>query len=258
MITVGKPSDKSRRPLPVDGGFATGRLLDVGCGHGFNAAMSNRRVPTIGIDRSIRNIMTCVDRYPEVSFVVMDAENIGFRDMSFFKISCYDVLEHVDDPEAVLHECARLATLGGTIDLIVPDRRSEALFRRLRPTYMEDIGHQRIFDSTSLKFVVEKTGLQVNKISPEGFLNAVYLALVLLFRRGSGEANGDTSIFDWRSHWLHAIIHLIFLHFDPIVSHTPLRFSPLIVLTVPIGRWLDRLGSTHFPKSTRLIAVRRA
>jgi len=49
------------------------------------------------------------------------AEMLPFRNSTFDGVALLEVLEHADDPHAILHECARVLTPGGTLVVSVPN-----------------------------------------------------------------------------------------------------------------------------------------
>jgi len=91
-----------------------------------------------------------------------DAIEIGF------------VLEHVDDPAALLRRCASWLAPGGTAIVVVPNARSlhrligraAGLLDNLHRLSAQDLelGHQRYFDLDSLVAVVVKAGLRIRLV----------------------------------------------------------------------------------------------
>lgn len=97
---------------------ATGTLLDVGCGGGILAeAFTRLGMVVTGIDPSVSSIETA-RRHADQAGVVIDyhvgsGERLPFADASFDYVSCCDVLEHVQDVDAVLAEISRVLKPGG-------------------------------------------------------------------------------------------------------------------------------------------------
>lgn len=230
--------------------------LDLGCGHGFKTYLESKKNYTIGVDYDEGNIKKCRIRYPDNIFVLMNAEQLAFKELIFSHIIVHDVLEHVVSPENVLSEVYRVLRYKGYLDVIVPHPLSEKILAWVRPTYLQDIGHRRVFEVEALQNIVAEGKLHVKSSKHVGFLQAIYLVLVLMVRRGSSQLNGDTSIFDWRSHWLHALLHICMIHFDPVIWETPLRYSPIAMFTVPAGRVIEKLFVNILPKSQNVIAVK--
>jgi SAM-dependent methyltransferase len=95
---------------------ATGRLLDMGCGH----------VPLYEAYRDLVTENICVDwentlhpnQYLDMSVDLNG--NLPFDDGSFDTILLTDVLEHVTDPMRLMYEIARLLRLNGKLIVGVP------------------------------------------------------------------------------------------------------------------------------------------
>lgn len=187
----------------------------------------------------------------------MNAEKLALQRLICSKIIMHDVLEHVFSPEKVVAEAHRVLKHQGILDIIVPHSRSEKILTWLRPTYLEDIGHRRVFMGETLRNMIVSSGLDVISIEFLGFLQTIYLCLVFIVRWGVPQSNGDTSIFDWRSHWLHAILHIVMIHFDPVIWETPLRYSPIAMLTVTAGRVIEQLMGDILPKSQRIVSIKK-
>jgi 2-polyprenyl-3-methyl-5-hydroxy-6-metoxy-1,4-benzoquinol methylase len=105
------------------------RVLDAGCGVGYGAALlahDGRRV--VGIDASPDAVAAADVRSGEhLSFLVADAAQLPFDDASFDAVTCFEVIEHVTDPEFLLSELARVLAPGGLLCLSTPNARMERL-----------------------------------------------------------------------------------------------------------------------------------
>lgn len=100
------------------GGLSTGTLLDVGCGGGILAeAFAGMGMQVTGVDPSASSIETA-RRHARKTGAIIDyqvgsGERLPFADASFDYVSCCDVLEHVQDVDAVLAEISRVLKPGG-------------------------------------------------------------------------------------------------------------------------------------------------
>ncbi len=122
---------------------APGSLLDVGCGEGVLTHRWAERVGgrVVGIDLDDPQLH---DEWkgrqaPNLSYMVMKAENLPFDDGEFEVASAIEVLEHVPDPEHTVAEMARVASRW----LLVSVPR-EPLWRGLnlaRGAYVKDLGN---------------------------------------------------------------------------------------------------------------------
>lgn len=108
---------------------AGARVLDLCCGTGYGASILARAAATVhGVDVSEAAIAAARAQVPEehagrVSFEVGDAleylRSVGAG--SYDAVVCFEGLEHVPDPDAVLAEIERLATAGARVLLSFPN-----------------------------------------------------------------------------------------------------------------------------------------
>jgi SAM-dependent methyltransferase len=107
--------------LPLEG-----PVLDLGCGTGYGTALVGRRREIIGVDRSADAIEYAVVRYttPTVRFSVEDAVGLPFADSSMSSVVCFEVIEHVPNPEKLLHEVRRVLKPMGQLVISTPNADS--------------------------------------------------------------------------------------------------------------------------------------
>ncbi|MFP4200872.1 MAG: methyltransferase domain-containing protein [Clostridia bacterium] len=108
--------------------FASRRVLDIGCGGGgktcYYATLGAREV--CGVDpvshyrleaEEFARKMGLDDR---VYFITADAAKLPHPDGKFDTVIMNDTFEHLDEPRAVLRECARVMAPGGRLFLNFP------------------------------------------------------------------------------------------------------------------------------------------
>jgi 2-polyprenyl-6-hydroxyphenyl methylase / 3-demethylubiquinone-9 3-methyltransferase len=92
------------------------RILDVGCGAGFLTNELARNGYTVtGLDFSVSSLEVARRHDPTktVNYCAGDAYRLGFGNGSFDVVCAMDFLEHVEDPEQVVREIARVLRAGG-------------------------------------------------------------------------------------------------------------------------------------------------
>lgn len=116
-----------------------GRVLEYGCGDSSHALrLAEQGAALIGIDISgvavERARQGAAQKGVRPSFVVMNAEQLGFRDSSFELICGAAILHHLD-LRAAWPEIARILTPGGTAIFVEPLGHNPLLnlFRKLTP-----------------------------------------------------------------------------------------------------------------------------
>lgn len=156
-------------PLPL------GRVLDVGCGEGgANEPLRARGATWIsGIELLPGPAARAAERYDEVE--VGDAlEALERVAGPFDTILCYDVLEHLVDPAALVRRLRELARPGGRLHVSVPNARHYSLARDLvfRGTFgytdwgHRDSTHLRWFTRNDVKRLLEDAGWSVVSTVP--------------------------------------------------------------------------------------------
>jgi 2-polyprenyl-3-methyl-5-hydroxy-6-metoxy-1,4-benzoquinol methylase len=99
----------------------SGKLLEVGCGLGHVLANLEDDFETYGIDVSEYGIEQARKNTPKSQLRVATAEQIGELPGPFDVIAAFHVVEHLEDPLAVLQECARMTTPGGLLVYATPN-----------------------------------------------------------------------------------------------------------------------------------------
>ena len=170
------------------------RVLDVGCGTGEDVQALARLVgPTgraVGVDASATMVEEARARAAAsglpVEFRQGDAHRLDFPDAGFDGCRAERLLQHVEDPRAVLAELVRVARPGGRVvvweselEMLVLDAPDRAVSRRLE-TFICDgfrngaIGHQlyRLFQEVGL-VEVEATATS-RSITDYAFANSAF------------------------------------------------------------------------------------
>ncbi|UCE87460.1 MAG: methyltransferase domain-containing protein [Deltaproteobacteria bacterium] len=157
------------------------RLLDAGCGEGrhcFGALEGGARVVGLDLDAdALRAAAGALrahgDRVGRLAAMIRgDTFHLPFRDGTFQKVICSEVMEHVHDYRAAAAELARVTAPGGMVAVTIPTASSEHLYLRLGDDYFESPGgHIRIFQPRELARGLAGAGLRTVGV---GFAHALH------------------------------------------------------------------------------------
>lgn len=147
-----------------------GRVLDVGCGAGSVAKAVKRErsdLQVFGCDLS-ESALRIAQASPEgVDFRLATAERLPFADGELDFVWIFDVLEHVDSPEVVLREIARVLRPGGGFHIVLPlEGQPRTLYRLIGcgsrwKAKVRHGGHIQIFSAARLESMAAACGLPV-------------------------------------------------------------------------------------------------
>ncbi len=141
-----------------------GRALDVGCGAGQVAKAVKRERPDLDVlasDVSRAAIAAASTSTEGVHFRLATAERLPFADGELDFVWIFDVLEHVDDPEVVLREVARVLKPGGGFHIVLPlEGQPRTLYRLVRTgtrwtAKVRHGGHIQVFSAERFQNEVE-------------------------------------------------------------------------------------------------------
>ena len=107
------------------------RLVDIGCGDGALCGVISKELgcKITGVDPSKTAIRFATEEFARRGlagqFLSADGYHYPFPDGAFDAAVCSDVIEHVQDPNALLSEIRRLLRPGGVLVLTTPIRFTE-------------------------------------------------------------------------------------------------------------------------------------
>jgi 2-polyprenyl-3-methyl-5-hydroxy-6-metoxy-1,4-benzoquinol methylase len=112
------------------------RALDVGCAYGYTSnVLAGLGYETVGVDISAHAIKQAKTRL-SAELLVCDAQNsLPFDVSSFDLVTCFDVLEHLPNPERALS--GMFDVCQGTLVCTTPNRKVEKPVRKLMRDYDE-------------------------------------------------------------------------------------------------------------------------
>jgi len=144
-----------QRGRALEIGTGTGALLERLLGAGFAEA--------VGIEPSHAAIAAAS---PSVRGLIREGIFVesDFAPASFDLICCFQTLEHVPDPRALAHSCARLLRPGGMLALVTHDYTAPLNRLLGRRSPIIDIEHLQIFCPASLDRLLRDAGLPPREI----------------------------------------------------------------------------------------------
>lgn len=136
--------------------YAKGKLVDIGCGRmPYRKEIEPLVDKYVGVDHPNVSKLYNSKIQPDV---LADAKKLPFSANTFDIALLFQVLEHVESPEAVLKEAARVLKPNGVLVITIPF---------LCP--LHDMPHDWArYTSTALKDFLTKAGIQIIKIEVKG------------------------------------------------------------------------------------------
>lgn len=118
------------------------RVLDLACGIGYGSEiLASKATAVHGVDIDVASVEQArrARGKPGLEFTADDALAFlrGANGNDFEAIVMFEALEHVPDPEAILDELQRLASLGTRLVVSVPNSKA---FRERNPFHLTDFG----------------------------------------------------------------------------------------------------------------------
>lgn len=212
------------------------RLLDIGSGNGELLAVAARRWPAAalaGLELSPAGVAETRRKVPSARVEVRDliqqpepaAEDAGWATHAV----CSEVLEHVDDPVALLRNARAWLAPGARLVVTVPGGPMSA--------FDHHIGHRRHFSARDLADTMRSAGLDVALVAGAGFpFFDLYRALVI--------ARGEALVSDARAD----------ARDTPqgrVINAAMSVFRPLLLLSLPRSPWgWQTVGVARVPRGT--------
>ena len=90
---------------------------------------------------------------------------LPFRDATYDRVICSEVMEHVHSYDNAAKELARVTKPGGKLAITIPTATSEHLYLRMGDEYFESPGgHIRIFEPRELANALARAGLSTTGV----------------------------------------------------------------------------------------------
>lgn len=166
------------------------RVLDVGCGNGFNAGQFiGRGCQVVGIDLSEKGITLARQSYPRGRFEVMAADDkllANLDEPAFDLIVSTEVVEHLYDPRSYAKGCFSALRPGGRFILSTPyhgylKNLTLSLLdkwdRHINPLW--DGGHIKFWSRKTLWALLDESGFVNPQFRGAGRLPYLWMSMVM-------------------------------------------------------------------------------
>ncbi|OGE36808.1 hypothetical protein A3B45_00315 [Candidatus Daviesbacteria bacterium RIFCSPLOWO2_01_FULL_39_12] len=193
------------------------KILDIGCGGGFNLNILRKFGEISGVDIEPKSIEYCKLRgFKNVRLIKKNSDKLPFRNNQYNLITCLDVLEHIDDDEKYLKEVNRILLRDGYLIIFVPS------FQILWGELDDRSKHFRRYRKGQLISMLKKSGFQV-KFSR--YFNFIFFLPILLVRLGQKLPFGE------RNRW----------GIDPIIESSFINkvLTAIFFLDISLARWIS-------------------
>lgn len=142
----------------LDVGCSAGFMIEVGIKHGFDS---------YGVEFS-KEAISKADVQTQSRIINSDVNQLSdSKESKFDLVTCFDIVEHVQDPFIFLASLKRLLNPGGLLVLTTPDpEHSLAKIMGTKWPMLQPMQHTIIFSKSGLKSVLDQTGFEELVSSP--------------------------------------------------------------------------------------------
>lgn len=146
-------------------------VLDIGCHAGTftsHIAAALPKAMITGIDLSKEAIAVAKKNHRHIKFLKAKAEKLPFTDKSFDLVTCFEMLEHIPQPDKVIKEMKRVMRKKGTLIVLVPYETPLfklvwALWTKFGPGRIWKHTHVQEFKHDTLDHFLKKHGFSIKK-----------------------------------------------------------------------------------------------
>lgn len=177
------------------------RILDLGCGEGRHSWEACKQHPcsVVGLDLDLtslqkgRLVLYKLDEQGENKGKWLLTRGsilqLPFKDKSFDKIICSEVLEHIPDDVNGIEEIVRVLKDDGLMAVSVPSYLPEAICWKLSKEYYGyPGGHIRIYKGRELRSKLRQNNLDIYAVRHKHALHSFYWIIKCIFGPNNNEA----------------------------------------------------------------------
>ncbi len=168
--------------------YLSGKCLDVGCGNGLLTSQLNKITPTIGLDISEIAIKKARKKYPKIKFVKGYVTELPFKKNQFDCIFASELVEHIQDTEAMFYEFKRVLKKRGYLIIKTPQLTMlKNLYIALfywDKYYHPFNPHIRFYSKRSLIKILKTFGFEVIQYESDGkFFGLVPKGMIIVAKK---------------------------------------------------------------------------
>ena len=185
----------------------SGSVLDVGCGNGIISLQLGKEGYAVhGIDMSDKSIGNAKQKNPftNVTFSVMDAETMRASGQRYDAIVCSEVLEHLNQPGALLKQLLEILNDNGILLVTVPNGKGPRESLVTKPILKlrkknnwawrsviqvkktlgysgttiqsdaDNLDHIQFFTKTELERLSKDNGFKIERIESSNFIDDIF------------------------------------------------------------------------------------
>jgi len=191
---------------------STDLVVDVGCGDGGAIKFcANQGADIIFLDINEDKVKSIEAQLKgsargKLTGIAGKGEKIDLANDIADKVICTEVLEHVDDPEGLISEMARIGKPGALYLLTVPHEAGEMMMKDTAPPeYFEKPNHIRIFTESDFRKLVEGAGLEIERYEAFGAFWTIFF--LIFWPTGSDFAKPHPALVNWSKAWNAVLQH---------------------------------------------------